>query len=726
MDRVTSRLSLDEFGSARHAKDLSAGRYELQYTDSTHLDANVWVRLGYVDVRANPLLPAFEGSERYFEFAPSIEGLPDRDARRGGSSAPAAGEGSGNEANVRVVKDTMALALGRLGLLTPEVSPAMVARLRALDAEEGVVIVPDTNALHNGAVHWLLKALRRPSVWLLPVVASLTTIQSRDALVKNQVNKRQLKNLSQVLRSRGLVNGALGLLQRYRGRYQVVEIDPSLLRYQKTSTASGDPDQSDVLEDRLIIEAIHGVLRSMRSRTARRVVTSDVNIARVLDAEGIETLFVPTIVLPEDPIPCLRFDALARGFVGAPLKALLWEFAHAFGSVRLVNDTGIQITRLDCYWPGKSPDEWRSETLECSSDEQADHADASAPGVGVASKVAAAARDEATSDAAQGVSETEAVNALAQTAAPTQRGRPIATGGASAAEEKNPKKGDAPAKAARPTLRRTAKSNGANEISVALPRASFPQALRLLGATRRIEGGTASEITATLGEGSMTVDTARRAIEIMRRVGLVRLDGDRFVTTGEAEAVNTALKTGDLDTIAGVMTRFEPYRVLTEALERGFVERSQVVEVLVAALGPVGSYEAERLPRFAILLGQAWTSGDRIRGGARRPTDRDASDAFERSFLATANAGIARVADLLPNFCLATGMSPWAAKRQMEKFVANKLLPDYKFQPAAGGKPVIGDEVLTGSLDDVGTTPVIIDRLHLGERPVFTIEGPLR
>ena len=68
--------------------------------------------------------------------------------------------------------------------------------------------------------------------------------------------------------------------------------------------------------------------------------------------------------------------------------------------------------------------------------------------------------------------------------------------------------------------------------------------------------------------------------------------------------------------------------------------------------------------------------------------------------------------------------SPWAAKRQIEKFVGARVLPDYSFQPAAGTKPITRDETITGTLDDATTVPVVIDRLYLGKRPVFTIEGP--
>jgi hypothetical protein len=38
----------------------------------------------------------------------------------------------------------------------------------------------------------------------------------------------------------------------------------------------------------------------------------------------------------------------------------------------------------------------------------------------------------------------------------------------------------------------------------------------------------------------------------------------------------------------------------------------------------------------------------------------------------------------------------------------------------------VRDEVVSGSLDVLIIEPVVIDRLHLGERPVFTVGGPPR
>ena len=268
LGRMNERITLDECGSRGHLRSLPATSYVLEYHDSTHLPGDTWIQLAEIQVQGfslpgsgnAPTNLADEHAEQFFVLTQAIGDLPGDNGR-----APAGG--ADNVRRQRVVADTLALALGRCGLLAPAVPEELLTDLISLNREGGVVLVPDTNALHNGAMHWLLRVLDKPAVWILPLVASITTVQTRDATVKGLVGKGKIANITQALRSRGLVNGALGLLERNKGRSQVVEIDASLLRYQRMSSQNGtDPDQGDVLEDRLIIEGVHNVLKSMRSR----------------------------------------------------------------------------------------------------------------------------------------------------------------------------------------------------------------------------------------------------------------------------------------------------------------------------------------------------------------------------------------------------------------------------------------------------------------------------
>ena len=173
--------------------------------------------------------------------------------------------------------------------MAPKIAAKTAEQLLRLKRSKGIVLIPDTNSLYNGTLHWLLNIVRDSSALILPFVMSLTQMQSRDAGLKAMLREpKKNSNLPQALRSRALVNAGLGLLERNNHRYQILEMDPSLLRYMRAGAKSGfDPDESDVLEDRLLIEGVHSILRSTRTRAAQLVVTSDVLLARVLSAEGI-------------------------------------------------------------------------------------------------------------------------------------------------------------------------------------------------------------------------------------------------------------------------------------------------------------------------------------------------------------------------------------------------------------------------------------------------------
>jgi hypothetical protein len=263
-------------------------------------------------------------------------------------------------------------------------------------------------------------------------------------------------------------------------------------------------------------------------------------------------------------------------------------------------------------------------------------------------------------------------------------------------------------------------------IVAVLPRASLPQMLRLLGALRRIRHGSVTDVVNAVEADSMAELAARRALEILRRVGVIDFVGSELHATAEAEKIDSALRGGDLDSISLIFERFKPYKALRERLRAaGSLRRGEVTQLLESSVGAVSNYDGERLPRFHSLLGQAWIKGDLIQDGSQRLTDRDAVDAFVAAFGATASDGFAKVVQLLPIFCENTRMSPWAGKRCIERLVAEKALLAYSFQPSAGTKSVFAGEVIAGNLDQILLEQVAIDRIRLGEQPVFTVGGPL-
>jgi hypothetical protein len=339
---------------------LPAGRYAIDYTDRTHLDEKTWIQLAELDIERGSAPPSEPDQpvEPFFTVLPNIQ-LPTVPGFKADKLRP----------QLRVILDQLALALARVGLLRPDVDSATLHEVWGLTQEKAVVLIPDTNVLNNGTLHWLLRSLTNVNVWLVPVAVSVAQIQQRDGMLRSHDRHRdpqKPEGAGRVLRTRSMINPPLSLLERYRSVYQVLEVDPQLLRYVRPSGGGTvDPESTDVIEDRLLVEAIHTAIGSMRSATKKRVVTSDVMLARILHAEAIDYLFLPSPRLTGgEALACVRFEPIANEFQGATLTDLLWDMAHSFSRVRLRDSTGTTLVELSTYWEGKNAREWINEQLQ--------------------------------------------------------------------------------------------------------------------------------------------------------------------------------------------------------------------------------------------------------------------------------------------------------------------------------------------------------------------------
>ncbi|MBB4183924.1 hypothetical protein GGE07_000537 [Sinorhizobium terangae] len=660
-------LTSPAFGDDERYQSLSAGAYKISYTDSTHLEADDWRELADIELG----VAATENeSERSFKFQLALDKkfLATGEGKKKGENGNKA-EFS-NRRNIHVLTDTVSLCATRLGLLAPIVSGKTAEQLQELKKAKGIVLLPDTNSLYNGTLHWLMNVLRGSTLWVLPFVMSITQIQAREAALKAMSRNKKETNLSQALRSRAFVNAGLGFLERNHHRYQVLELDPSLLRYMKMPDRNGfDSDDSEVLEDRLLIEGVHSILRSTRTRAKQVVVTSDVLLSRVLNAEGIENLCLATPTLATEKVPNVRYDAWGQTYVGTTLRGFLWDLTHSFGSVRLCGER--EHFRLACYWPGKLPHDWRDELL-----------DVTWPKEQVAEKPASADENQET--------QTEEAK---QAEAPIQAPMIVANDQV-------------------PTLSKAA-----------VPQASLPLVMKLAGVLYAAGKGSLDELLEGLSDqGRPAKGNATRAYEVLRRANLIDFDGAVLLARKELDALDSNLRAGDLDEISKQFQNYDAYELILSALkEKGSLDRKDVNKILEAGLNAEAAQDASvRLVRYHTLLGQAWTDGDKWLDGSNRPEQDEYFEAANRAFDEVAVDNIAKVADFLPRFCRATRMSPWAAARAAQDY-AKRLSTEYSLQYAAGGKPTGADKILTGSLLDLDEVVVPLDRIEIGGRPVLTL-----
>jgi hypothetical protein len=651
------------------------GEYRIEYSDNTHSKKDEWTPLLTVvpELAPTPMVGS-EEAQAYYSLRVIQSQIPSDEKKAADAHARS-----------RTILDALTQCLVRTNILRPEMTSEALVDVYQLSRARAVVLVPDTNALSTGTLHWLLEALNETQVWLLPVVVSLVQVQQRDALLKACVNKRDSKNLSKALRSRQLINASLSLLERHRERYQVLEVDPQLLRYVRPAGAgSSDPDEGDVLEDRLLIEAIHSALRATRSRAEKRVVTSDLLMARMLRAEGLRTLFLQTPSLPRGDIPCLRYEPLAKAFVGASLLHLLWELAHTFSSIRLVLN-GESVVSLDAYWAAKTASDWADERMLISY------------------------RDEAVNAAAAPPSK----EMLEDTADLDLSASAEVQGGTVARREE----ADLP-------VRGTEEDLSTGSFSRApLPEVAFPQVVRLAAAVGG-EGGTIDEIRARIAkENRPSADISRSAAEVLVRSSLVALGDMVLHPTEKLGQFLDALSKTDLDSASRIFSAYPAYRSVIEILgEAQAITVSGADRLLSSRLGAKPSREGnERLWRVAVYLGQAWSDGPDLRDGTSRPDQEVVRKVFLGVFDELAQDGLCALSELLPAFCRRLRISPWYAQQVIQTLVVEDRLSELSFQPSAGKRLNARDQVITLHHGEVRVVSSPIDRLDIGGRPVFTV-----
>jgi hypothetical protein len=515
---------------------------------------------------------------------------------------------------------------------------------------------------------------------------SLTQMQAREANLKSLARNGKESNLPQALRSRALVNAGLSFLERNQHRYQVLELDPSLLRYVRPAGKGGfDQDEGEVLEDRLLIEGVHSVLRSTRTRTKQLVVTSDVLLSRVLGAEGIPNICLPTPRLPAEGISSFRYDAWAGTFMGTSIRGLLWDLAHAFGTVRIKSETRTALT-LACYWPGKQPQDWLAENLDIREIPQND-----APPIPIA---ASSSQSEA---------------------------------GLNTTSVGEPKRGKREAQKPAQNLSASGTPpdpDGPTFSNATVPQSSLPFALRVGGILYASGDLTFAQLMKKLAEGTRSDEgNVRRSLEVLRRAQLVHFDNEKIRGGSELVEIESCLQKGQLDLISHQFKNFIPYKVILDHLqEHGELTRDNVRGLLTRALGSEVAREASiRLVRYHILLGQCWSDGAVWRDGSGRLNLAYFMKEFEAAYIQAARDNVAQVAEFLPTFCRSTRMSPWAASRSVQEH-ARVLSEKFAFGYAVGGRPTGVDAVIAGSLLQLEEEPVPMDRFEIGRRPVFTLE----
>ena len=187
--------------------NLEANEYLIKYTDNTHLPEDKWIDLLKINLLDSPRAIGREANQFY-----ELEVL----------TKNYKSDKKNIEKNRWVLDEALSKSMLRTGIFRPILAPEVIDDIIKISKQDAVVMIPDTNSLSNGTLHWLLKVLGDTQVWLFPIVVSLTQVQQHDERLKKIVDEKKENNLRTAIRSRSLVNSSLGLLERFRDKYQLL------------------------------------------------------------------------------------------------------------------------------------------------------------------------------------------------------------------------------------------------------------------------------------------------------------------------------------------------------------------------------------------------------------------------------------------------------------------------------------------------------------------------
>ena len=245
-----------------------------------------------------------------------------------------------------LLRDISSIAV-RTGLLLPTFDSAA---LDTMPYRRSTTVVSDTSGVVQGGLDFVARHLHPAARIKVPAIVHMELVGSSDNFfklrraTKTKNATRRRRELAEHLKSQG---GQRTLLRLEL--HADTEIERTFLFGDPLREAFGTDNDGDVsglnislpirsYADRLIVEAARQHQAHSGPGHAVQLLTSDQGLARMAMAEGISPLYFETITASRFFGTCVTgrtFDPFSGIVRGISLALVLWEFATAFGSVRL-------------------------------------------------------------------------------------------------------------------------------------------------------------------------------------------------------------------------------------------------------------------------------------------------------------------------------------------------------------------------------------------------------
>ena len=314
------------------------GKWEVSYTDATHLPTDKYVPLGDITIDAS------EQTAQNYPILPFTFELVKGQKIESRFSEIPKGEKQANRAK-RFIQDELADSLVRTGLLRPTfclmeeriVEMKFLEILDRLSKIGYLILIADTSALRRAVISFLHKTLSNVLIWTVVPVFVMTEVQ------------RQTKELSGIWEK--ISRGA----QSHPGKCEVLSQRPQvscisrelnhIRQWRPLEMLTALPEHlgqsngnSNI--DRLIIESAKNLKRDRGLHRGVYLITGDKDMASLAALENQASLHIgaPRLDLGNpSEISSVRYDSHNERFVLTPVHYLLWDFAQVFSTIRVEN-----------------------------------------------------------------------------------------------------------------------------------------------------------------------------------------------------------------------------------------------------------------------------------------------------------------------------------------------------------------------------------------------------
>ena len=356
-------LSLNDFKSLTDVR-FSKGTWVVEYHDQTHLWPDAYICLGKVEIEectpeGNCLFSFQPQSSKELEECFNNEWK----GKINNKQLPKQVEKA-----VKTILDQLRESAVRLGLLQPRFE---IENSKFITDRKFAIVVLDTNALRNGAVHHLQEQFPSTQMWIIIPTVTLMEIGEKAATIKSRIGNEPKPNNSALIRNRPQVTIAPQEIKWIKERFptETLELAPELLRTFRGNDPYKEPDRISI-NDRLILEGIKDLRRQRNLLEGVYLMSGDKDMSWLARLEGIQTIYpdIPDIQEIPDDIYSIRYSLESRTYVVCSIHRFLWDLTHVFSKIRVRKcteeaQTGAEL-ELYYYYPTKLVNDWMDDKLE--------------------------------------------------------------------------------------------------------------------------------------------------------------------------------------------------------------------------------------------------------------------------------------------------------------------------------------------------------------------------